>query len=107
MKTMIEARADELINNAILLELANICEVHGKKYSTNHEGYAVLKEEVEETMDNLTYMLRHLKALWTYCKNDNTDGVLSEARLIGYSAMCAAEEAVQCAAVCKKIGGNV
>lgn len=40
-------QSEKLVNELIQAEYENACENWGDKYNSLHEGYAVLKEEVE------------------------------------------------------------
>lgn len=42
------AETEKLVNDLIQAEYKNACEQYGEKYHSLHEGYALLKEEVEE-----------------------------------------------------------
>ena len=45
---MIAEKATECIEQAVCHELRNIVKKYGPTYHSEHEGFAVLKEEVEE-----------------------------------------------------------
>ena len=46
---MFDERTELKINEAVVLELIRAVKVYGKDYHSNHEAYAVLLEEIEET----------------------------------------------------------
>ena len=50
---------EQKINEAVTLELNNACKVYGAEYHSLHEAYAVLLEEVEETKQELDYVMNN------------------------------------------------
>ena len=74
-----------------------------KKYPlfhSNHEAYAVIKEEIEECEDDMREMQMVLSYFWVRTKRDkNSDDLIIG---IKKSAMHAAAEAIQVAAMCDK-----
>ncbi len=74
-----------------------------KKYplfASNHEAYAVIKEEIEECEDDMREMQMVLSYFWSKTKRDkNSDDLISGMKKI---AMHAAAEAIQVAAMCDK-----
>ena len=97
---MINGDALVSINQAVCYELQAITKKHGAHYASPHEGYAVLKEEVEEAEeciqllnDKLVEVLKNIRLNW------NDSAVVYQAQ---QSAVALAEEAVQCAAVCER-----
>ena len=50
-------------------------EEHGKKFSSMHEGYAVLLEEIEEARTEMDAVMNdaHLRYLWESVKEDNAE----------------------------------
>lgn len=99
---MIAEKAAESIDQAVAYELQNIVKDHGAFYASEHEAYAVLKEEIEEAADDLDQLNKDLAYLWALIKNNhikNGNGTISEAR--DYAEMLA-QEAVQVAAVCMR-----
>ena len=84
--------------NTRLLSAGN----HGAVYASEHEAYAVLKEEIEEAAEDMEQINRDLAYLWALIKNNhikNGGGTISEA--FDYARMLA-QEAVQIAAVCER-----
>ena len=95
------------INEAIQLEIDLAVKTYGAEYHSQHEGYAILLEEIEEAERDLDYIRNHLAMIWDVVKVDNENEVKSNARIIGLDAIELAKEACQIAAVCKKILGEV
>ena len=97
---MIAEKAAESIEQAIAYELQNIVKKYGPTYASEHEAYAVLKEEIEEALDEMKACCRNSYIVWDAVKaNKNPyDGIIS----IMKHAKALAQEAVQCAAVCER-----
>lgn len=90
------------IENSIQAELKLAEKNFGKKYHSYHEGYAVLKEEIEETKDNLRHIEKNLCEMWEMVKDDDNSILLLMRELNGYATLLAMES-VQVAAVAEKI----
>lgn len=94
------------ISKAVMAETENAKKNYGDRYNSQHEGYAVLLEEVEEAADDLTYIKNNLGVLWQSIKtNDMKDTTLLTD--IEGTAQLLALEAVQIAAVCAKFKGGM
>lgn len=103
---MFASMTEKKISEAITLEIVNAVKLHGAEYNSNHEAYAVLLEEVEEAETNMKDILELNKELWEDVKADNDTEIKADARRISFYAYYLAMEAVQVAAVCKKIIGE-
>ena len=44
----------------------------GPTHSSDHESYAVLKEEIEEASEELTFILRSLDRFWKHVRDNET-----------------------------------
>ena len=94
------------INKAVISETENARKNYGDRYNSQHEGYAVLLEEVEEAADDLNYIKNNVGVLWHSIKtNDLKDTTLLTD--IEGTAQLLALEAVQIAAVCTKFKGGM
>lgn len=69
-------------------------------FNSPHEGYAVIKEEIEECMDDTTEILEAFAAAWYKIKNN--DSAFDEIREVKNFAEHLATEAIQVAAMCDK-----
>lgn len=99
---MIAGKASESIRQAVAYELQNIIKEHGAVYASEHEGYAVLKEEIEEAAEFLDDMNKDLAYIWALIRNNHIwRGQEAIAETKKY-AIELANEAVQCAAVCER-----
>ena len=97
---MINGDALVSINQAVCYELQAITKKYGVHSASPHEGYAVLKEEVEEAAECIELLNDKLSAIWQNVKmNWNDSTVINQAQ---QSAIALAEEAVQRAAVCER-----
>ena len=103
---MFKKETEVKVNEAVELELSNACELYGEKYHSLHEGYAVLKEEIEEATNNLEYIKDNFADLWNNVKSDDELSVKAQARFVAFGAVQLALEAVQVAAVARKILGD-
>jgi len=90
------------LEKAIKHELKNSAEKHGKKFSSSHEAYAVIKEEVEELYLDLKNFNENFKGFWDAIKVD--DHEKAERMLICSigSAADAMHELTQVCAMCAK-----
>lgn len=68
-----------------------------------HEGYALLKEEIEEAMAEQTEANRRLDSLWLAIRNDWVAPVEYNTASIKHRMLRCAVEAIQAAAVCDRI----
>lgn len=96
---MIAEEATKCIDQAVLYELRNIVKVHGPTFASEHEGYAVLLEEVEEACEAAEFMQDELKRLWTSIRQNKFSNF--ELSQVYNFAKGLADEAVQVAAVCE------
>lgn len=99
---MIAEKAAESISQAVAYELQNIVRNHGAVYASEHEGYAVLLEEVQEANEAVIAVKNYLALAWTGIRNNNTEQTGSDIGQVREWALALAEEAVQCAAVCER-----
>lgn len=97
---MINEKARECILSAIEKEKNAAIEKYSY-FNSNHEFWAVMKEEVEELQEYSTYIASKADLLWTAVR---ADAVLNQDTLniIRQNAINAACEAVQVAAVIDK-----
>ena len=69
---MIKAETKELINQAVQVEYENACS-YGEKYNTEHEAWAVLKEEIEESKEELEMIQNYHSMVWNLIKLNKGD----------------------------------
>ena len=71
-------------------------------FSSSHEGYAVILEELEEIYDEETRLEPGIHGLWCSVKGDDPDGCKRYCNQIYKSAINTAVEAIQTAAMAEK-----
>ncbi len=99
---MIDEKATESIEQAVCYELQKIIKEHGVHYHSNHEGYGVILEEVEEAEECLLKLKAKLAFIWQNIKDDNHKILLTLLHELKEYAMALAEEAVQVTAVSER-----
>lgn len=72
-------------------------------FASNHEGAAVILEEVEEAALELEVLKSAYKLLWGDVKSDNAIGVRRSAEKVRRRAIKCAAECIQVAAMCEKM----
>lgn len=98
--------SEECIKQAIYAETEEAEINYGKTYNSLHEGYAVLKEEVEEAGEEWDNVNRGLTILWEKIRKPelwSDHELITELKATKKNAEQLALEAVQVAAVCNKI----
>ena len=76
---------------------------HGSYFARTHEGYAVLKEEIEEASAEMESVEWHGRYLWRSVKSEDKDNCKDVAEIILHKAVCLACESIQTAAMAKKL----
>jgi ribosomal protein L37AE/L43A len=71
-------------------------------FNSTHEGYAVLKEEVEEAEIEMLNIKFELDNTWGYIKRDKTDNTLTHIKNLKNYAINLASESIQVAAMAQK-----
>ena len=98
---MIFINFDNEIKGLICNELIS-AEKKFKPFNSAHEGYAILKEEVEELEDNINYINEYLNNFWGFTKENSKIGQLKMIEFISIHIENAIKEAIQVAAMCKR-----
>jgi hypothetical protein len=92
---------DKCIEKLIKRELKDANEKF-PPFASAHEGYAILKEEIEEANDEMIFVEYLLGILWQYIKeNDEVRGFQNIAK-IKERAIAGIKELIQVAAMCDK-----
>lgn len=97
---------NEDIDKLVELEYGNACS-YGPKYHSNHEYYAILREEIEEIDENMMSMSANGYMLWAAIKQENEDDIKEHTNEIEKSTYNAVKEALQVLAVIKKYKDGV
>lgn len=71
-------------------------------FSSAHEGYAVILEEIEEATDELNYIKTFFEFAWTNIKDNDVMGYKENVAMLREHARLLACEAIQVAAMCEK-----
>lgn len=71
-------------------------------FNSTHEGYAVIKEEVEETQGELRLVNLFTNEMWHCVKSNNEIGVVENAKNLKQYAIALAAESIQVAAMAQK-----
>ena len=72
-------------------------------FASDHEGYAVIEEEVDEARDALVFIRKASLHMRKAVRENDSEGVRKVAGGIYEAAECAAAEAIQVAAMAQKI----
>ena len=99
---MIAEKAKDAVDQAVLYELQKITKDYGPTYSSEHEGYAVLLEEVQEACEASRWMASRLESTWCAIRNNVLSKQQYHIEEVRKFALSCAQEAVQCAAVCER-----
>ena len=83
-------------------ELENSNKKFDSTFHTTHEGYAIIKEEVEEAEEELEVVNAHLKDLWWNVRKNKIDCSISPVKCLKQKAVNLAAESIQVAAMCQK-----
>lgn len=71
-------------------------------FHSHHEGCAVLREELEETVDKLVEAKNYYDGLWDQVKSDMHPQALDFVKVIKGELIEVIKEAIQAAAMCDK-----
>ena len=93
----------ELVNSVCMLEYSHATENWGETFSSLHEGWAVLKEDVEEADFNLSMVKSQAHGLWLAVKDGNSEWGETCLKAIQENAIECMMELAQVWAVCKKM----
>lgn len=109
---MFAKKSDEKLNDIVREELSN-ARTYGQFYSSMHEGYAVLKEEIEETKEAVDSFKGLLHVFWLSVRgqkdkiNRENYSDKEQMEIMYKRAMHVAKEATQVAAVCLKLKESI
>lgn len=90
------------VSSAIANELVDAMGAHGKFHSMP-EAYAVIAEEMEETVEALENVAKMLCTMWEANRMDDQKTFDDMAMVAARYAQEVAEEAIQTAAMCRKV----
>jgi ABC-type uncharacterized transport system substrate-binding protein len=98
---LITKKTKELVVQACKEELRN-AKSFGEFYNSPHEAYAILKEEIEETKDNLSLVEKRLENIWQNIKDNDDEELVANILTLKSYALLTVFEAVQVCAVSEK-----
>lgn len=99
---MFSELASSYLSKSIEKEIEN-AETWGKDFSSNHEAYAVLKEEVEEASEELDGVKSALNIYWHLIRtNASKDSMQLCIKNLNNKVFSAIKELIQVIAVCHK-----
>lgn len=104
-KGMIKIIDEKMIDCIDILacgELQRAMEQYGK-FNSVHEAYAVILEELEELKDEVDIVTLNLEHLWNKIKDNSIKDLIYPSNNIQYHAIQIAAEAIQVAAMGKKL----
>ena len=98
MKELIEA-----VEKLVAEEYVRAKEKFGAKHASQQEAYAVIKEELQETIEQINSGAEAIEVnYWENVRNDNELGNVDVAKIVYENMVLAACEAIQTAAMCYK-----
>lgn len=100
-KQQVRKEAENKIRELVGIEFIFANDIFGP-FNSEHEGYAVLLEEVEELKINCDNIESYLRDFWWEIKFDNAEEFRFIIDKIKNNAINAALEAIQVAAMCDK-----
>lgn len=71
-------------------------------FNSTHQGYAVIKEEIEEASEELGYVNLELESIWGFIKRNRGENLYNHAQSLRIDAINLAAEAIQVAAMAQK-----
>ena len=83
-------------------ELKRANDKFDSKFHSTHEGYSIIKEEVEEAQEELTGINVCLDELWQDARSNNISYTVMDAINIKKYAINLSAESIQIAAMCQK-----
>lgn len=93
----------KLVDNVINSEYYSAALDHGRINHSDHESYAIIKEEFDEHMDEVVRTSLCLEEFWKLVKADGCDDAkLESLKELDRKAMLAACEIIQVAAMARK-----
>lgn len=106
-------KSEQLVKDLIQAEYENACEQAKKEFNDNYidryhslyEGYAILKEEVEEVFTETKELESGVEMLWDFIKSSliTKEEMIKVLPFINASIKCAIKELAQIGAVFMKI----
>ena len=99
---MIAEEATKCIDQAVLHEFRNIVKKYGPTYNSEHEGFAVLKEEVEEAEECVQQINNTMKEIWSLIRKNEISHIPFLLEFLRDTAVGLSKEAIQITAVSER-----
>jgi hypothetical protein len=91
-----------LLDAMLDVETAEAKRLHGPTYASPNEAFGVLYEELQESGDEVKTLREYAEHLCRYVRADDAGGMTDALKAMRKTALNAAREAIQVAAVCQK-----
>ena len=96
----IREKIENKVNELVELELERAKEKHGEKFNSKMEAYGVIKEEIEESREEVENLEVALNKFWRGIRGNDVD--IKDIKVIKMYAMNLINESLQVAAMCDK-----
>ena len=91
------------IHLLVEMERERAAMLHGAVFASGHEGYGVIAEEVQEAVEEANDVVDKLDALLRSLRGEDRQNIIDRADALGDSAVSAAAELIQVAAMTQKM----
>ena len=91
------------INLLVETEYQRAERLYGGVFASGHEGYGVIAEEVQEAVEETNDVITKLDALLRSLRGEDRQNIIDRADALGDSAVSAAAELIQVAAMTQKM----
>jgi len=91
-----------LVSLLVETELVNANKKFCPIFHSEHEGYAIIKEEIEEAQEECKYINHELNCIWDYVKRNKTENALAHMKNMKKYAINLSAESIQIGAMCEK-----
>lgn len=91
------------LNILIQDELISANQRYPSSFQSRSEAYAVIREEIEETSEEVISMLNNIDKMWAHVRTNDIREFNAVVLDIRETAYCCAAEAIQVAAMCDKL----
>jgi hypothetical protein len=101
-KTLTKGQIQAEVERLVEIERERSYEIGNGRFNSAHEGYAVIREEVEEAEEEAKQLKMQLGIMWHYTRTNEQKNCDRITRAMYDTALKAAYEAIQIAAMAKK-----
>lgn len=100
---MIDNNTKELILRAVKNEHGNACKEYGDTYNSAHEGWAVVKEELDEVIYEIEAAKTEIMLFWDSVRHNSYGVMRDSVKRLSEHATMAMTELAQVATCCMKM----